>query len=130
MSETPEIPNKFVRVDQDGQRREFEFAPFTPGQEDTPEVMIIPLSQLLGKRSGDLRHLSYEDPPHGMTETDWREMLSSGARLAQNEEHFVRSLVQAMLKDLVLSHGCHPEEAIPAIIEFGKKVYAEVTGTV
>lgn len=131
MSEGSEI-QKFVRTEQDGQRREFQFAPFPVGPQESsePEMMIVPLSALIGEGDGELRHLAYDDPPHNMTEQEWRETLSDGARVAVNEEHFVQSLVRALTKDLIVSHGCHPAVAIPAIIEFGKKVYAEVTGTV
>lgn len=135
MSEnTPEPQRRFVRITEGGQREEYDFAPFPTGpQQDAgmPQMMILPLSEIIGDGAdGELRHLAYDDPPHNMTADEWKTTLHDGARKAENAEHFARSLTHAILKDLVISHGCHPDVAIPAIIEFADKVYTEVTGTV
>lgn len=134
MSDEQEVQRRFVRVEEGGAVREFDFAPFPMGPQEGPsggiQMVIVPLSEIIGDGPGELRHLAYDDPPHNMTELEWRETLQDGARVAVNEEHFVRSLVYALMKDLVISHGCTPDVAGPAIVEFGKKVYAEVIGTV
>ena len=93
------------------------------GTRTTGMMMVI---QLRGGGGGELRHLSYEDPPGvGVTEQEWRNLLAQAVYSAESEEEFVQMMVFALGKDLVLAHGCDPHVAIPAIIDFARKVYQE-----
>lgn len=123
-----ENPQEFVKIkpDEDGEQKRYQFGEFTPS--GAPQVLSAVMVEV--DPDAELRHLTYDDPPHGMTPGEYREMLTAGAQAAVNEEHFVSAVIRAIGKDLVLSHGCHPGKAIPALTEFARKVYAEATGTV
>ena len=130
MPEEPQIPVTFVKVGKDGQvERTHQFEPWPP----TPAISLPPPIFVSGPHtegdepSPELRHLSYDDPPRLMTEETWRAMLAAGVGKARDRDHFVSSLTAVLAKDLVESHGCDPEVAIPPIMEFAINVYREFT---
>lgn len=122
----------FVRKGPGGEQQSMTLVPWQgaagpggqePGPRGGPVAMMV--IQLGGGGDGELRHLSYDDPPGFGSPEEWRELLARAVQQADDEEEFCRMLVMVLGKDLVLSHGCDPHVAIPAIIEFARKVYQE-----
>lgn len=122
----------YVRKGDDGQQHTLNLRqwPGSPVSADGPphiQVMMV----ALGGGDGELRHLSYDDPPGLHPEAgEWRDLLMRAAAQADDEHEFCQMLVMVLGKDLVLSHGCDPHVAIPAIVEFARKVYADYLGTI
>lgn len=107
--------------------RAFPGSPVSPGGPPHIQVMMM----ALGGGDGELRHLSYDDPPGlGTDPFEWRDLLMRAAGQADDEQEFCQMLVMALGRDLVLAHGCEPHVAIPAIIEFARKVYADYLATI
>ena len=134
MSETPEIQVDFVKVAKDGTvERQHRFEPWPTGQDQAmgvPHVFAMELPRGDGEHK-PVRHVTYDDPPGiGVTPEEYRELLSEKVREAGSLIRFVEALTQALVADNVISHGCDAEDAIPAVMEFAAKVYAEFSGTV
>jgi len=121
----------FVRKGPDGEQQSMTLVPWqgaagAGAQEAATEGGPVAMMVIrIGGGGGQLRHLSYDDPPGEATEQEWRELLSQAVQTADDEQEFVQMLVFVLGMDLVRSHGCHPHEAIPAIVEFARKVYQE-----
>lgn len=123
MQEQPEI-ERFVKMGPDGPERVHEFAPF-PMEGDKPQVRML-MVPVPGDGSGELRHLSYDDPPGlGGTEEEYKAMLARAVSQADDLEDFTSALLFALGKDLVFSHNVDPQRAVEAITEFAAKVYQE-----
>ena len=134
MSEKPEIQVLFVKLNKDGTvEKTHHFAPWPTGAgviPGSPNMGLVPVPPDDGERP-PLRHLTYDDPPGiGLTPDEYREMLAEQVRQCGSLERFMETVTKILVKDLVLAHGCHLEDAIPAVMEFAAKVYAEVTGSV
>lgn len=125
----------YVRKGDGGEQQVLNLRPW-PGTEDAaagvPRVQVaLVVGMGMSGGGGELRHLSYDDPPGMYTEPgEWRALLMRAAASADDEHEFCQMLVMVLGNDLVRSHGCDPHEAIPAIVEFAKKVYAEYLSSI
>jgi len=134
MSEQPEIQVTFVKLAKDGaveKTHQFEPWPTDPPREPglRPRIMLGFVVPDDGERR-PLRHLTYDDPPGiDSSPEQYRAMLAATAQQAGSLERFVECVTQVLVQDLVVAHGCHPEDAIPAVMEFAAKVYAEFSDT-
>jgi hypothetical protein len=135
MSDEPEqrIPSTFIKLDKDGNVvRTHQFEPWPgqqqelPGAEGGPRAFGFMVQ--LGEGGGELRHLSYDDPPAAfMSPEAYRDALAYTVEQAGSLERFVEIVTRILVKDLIEAHDCSPEDAIPAVMEFAAKVYAEFT---
>lgn len=138
MNEQPDQPEiqTFVRRGPDGEERTHHFAPWPTDDGGQPSVRVMMVevpSGGDGEGGGELRHLSYEDPPGahmGVTPDAWRAMLAQAVAVSDSEAEFVEMMVLALGRDLVMSHGVQPVVAIQAVMEFARKVYAEFSGII
>lgn len=121
----------FVHVGQDGPDRIHHFAPWPTDEQGQPQVRVmmieVPADQETPTGGGaPLRHLSYDDPPGiGTTPDEYRTVLASAVQHSDSEAEFTQMLVMALARDLVMAHGVHPHVAVPAVMDFARKVYAE-----
>ena len=124
----PEIQT-FVRKGPDGEEQIHHFAPWTAAE---PQAQMVVMQLPASGGGGELRHLSYDDPPGahlGVTPDDWRRMLAGAVEVSDSEHEFVEMLVMALGRDLVISHGVDPHVALHAVMDFARKVYAEFNGS-
>ncbi len=134
MSEQRKIAEVFVKVGKDGTvERTHQFAPWPTG----PQIPGSPPRFVAGFAAPDdggpapLRHLTYDDPPGiGLTPDEYRAILANQVRECGTLELFTETVTRILVRDLVVAHGCRAEDAIPAVMAFAAKVYAEFSGTV
>ena len=74
-----------------------------------------------------LPHMSYDDPPGGMTADQYKAALWHGVKMFGDLDIFTVMLLQSLGTDLIEEHGVEAEMAIAAVEGFAKKVYAEAT---
>ena len=87
--------------------------------------MTTPVTPAGGEGGGELRHLEFADPPHGMTGERYETMIRGHARESGSQEIFVSSVLTWLRGELVESHGCDPLTAEKGIEEFAERVWAE-----
>lgn len=124
MSE-PDVQVMFVRVGKDGTvQKTHRFEPWDPQQ-------ALPGTVPGNEERPAVRHVTYEDPPGtGLSSDEYREMLRATVQQCGSLERFVETLAMILVNDNVQAHGVHMHDAVPAVMEFALKVYAEFTGTV
>jgi len=126
--EDPHVQVAFVKIGEDGKvERTHRFAPWDPQQQPVPGVEPSPGSA----ERPTARHVSYDDPPGvNITPDQYRAMLAFQVHECGDLETFVMVVARILINDNVAAHGVSPHDAIPAVMEFVTKVYAELSGTV
>jgi hypothetical protein len=87
--------------------------------------MTTPVVPAGGEGGGELRHLEFSDPPHGMTEERYETMIRGYARETGSRERFVTPVLMWLGDELEQCHGVAPDQAGKAIREFAERVWAE-----
>ena len=123
--ENPEVQVMFVKIGEDGKvERTHHFEPFDP---------LHPLPAMVEgvEERPAVRHVTYDDPPGiGLTSDEYRAMLATTVEQTGNLEMFVQTVSRILITDNIRAHGVHPQDAVPAVMEFAMKVYAEFSGAV
>ena len=123
--ENPDVQVVFVKIGEDGKvERTHHFEPFDP-QHPLPAMV-----EGVEERPA-VRHVTYDDPPGiGLTSDEYRELLRGTVQHCGDLESFVQTVSKILINDNIQAHGVHPQDAVPAVMEFALKVYAEFSGMV
>ncbi len=126
-----------LAIGPDGQLTELADPQGTGSMSD--QAMDAVLAMLLGgpaawKDGDSMPHLTYTDPPGGMTAAAYELALKDTAREAflkfpaegEAVKQFTAALTYGLGEDLVVAHGVPVDKAIAAVIEFAAKVWGEV----
>lgn len=72
-----------------------------------------------------LRHLSFDDPPHGKTPEEYKRLLVGAIVDSGSLTQFAVLLGGTLARDLILSHGVPPAVACEAVAVFAQTLYEQ-----
>ena len=73
-------------------------------------------------------HTSFDDPPHGKTPQEYKDLLLGVLSESMDLEDFTVRVSAGLGADMVMSHGVPEELAMHACMDFATKIYKEYKG--
>lgn len=90
------------------------------GVDQQAKIVVVPV-----EGDGELRHLQWDDPPGDLTPEQYENMMRERAREADSAGNLAIDLMPGLAGDLIFVHGVNPVNAVEAVLEFARRLYAE-----